>query len=65
MKLLIVEDDLTSRAMQESCPNLTLISCSGYGDQIDVTGARALGMCGYVSKPPDTPSFLEPVESLL
>lgn len=46
-------------------PELPVILCSGYSDQIDEDKARSLGILGYVTKPIKNSAFLELVRNLL
>ena len=46
-------------------PDLSIILCTGYSDQVDEAGAEALGIRGYVSKPIETDRFLNLVKELL
>lgn len=46
-------------------PDLPIILCTGYSDQIDEAGAKALGIRGYLGKPIKTERFLNLVKELL
>jgi CheY-like chemotaxis protein len=46
-------------------PELPVILCTGYSEQIDETMARSVGIRGYVNKPIATDEFLGLVAGLL
>jgi nitrogen-specific signal transduction histidine kinase/ActR/RegA family two-component response regulator len=54
-----------SQALLAICPDLPVILCTGYSEQVDEARALSLGLCGYVKKPIDTKVFLELIEKLL
>ncbi|MCK5336410.1 MAG: response regulator, partial [Gammaproteobacteria bacterium] len=54
-----------AQLMMEIRPELPVILCTGYSDQIDEAGASSLGIRGFMTKPIKSHEFLELVRDLL
>jgi CheY-like chemotaxis protein len=54
-----------ARALLEIRPDLPVILCTGYSDEIDAHGAKELHVAGYFQKPVMPGELLERVGELL
>ena len=54
-----------AQAMLRIRPALPVVLCTGYSDQVDEAGAKALGIRGYLEKPLASDAFLRRISELL